>query len=780
MENILLEKNLNEAWDPKTLAKQDAEFAWETGFPMDPAEWENDDKKNIMTEYDFTEEQAEAYKNFYWDYYYICMAGDPYNDDDLDENLTETKATGARGRYQVEVFDEGDWHKLNSWSTIEKATKAGEAAVEAVYQDYRIIDKETNNEVELDEALTENRLNAPKSKDLTFLANEFDKALTKSNFKYEIWIEDDYKIAVKADDLTAIDAFAEKHFDKHNLVPDIEDHGEYHCYKLAKKDVVQEEPVEEALNEESEGDLPFTKEQVYDELKRETDNWEVKEDTFRYFYESEKDFAMEILSKHYECEYAGTDEDGWHVIHFWKQNLNKSFTTERYAYYEDEEAILKEDTQRYSFDTSAKKAERIKLQLKKKNIKCIIDDYRTSGKYFDYGDEDEELDGDVNYALVIVGVDYDDIDEEIEELTDNYPSIYIYDTVDPDRSDLPNYVYEVYNRNSDCFTTNNTIEAINKAIDFLQLTNESLIEAKNISKEHNKVTRIINDLLYAYSSDTHYGKSVSYNSLLKEKYDAKNDSGEFLVNMSFRPNPKVSINYKEGEAEKILFDSVNLFKNALESELEELGFTNYIIETLQDTLHVAKNDGNNPVVAKFKGSVLSANIHVRILVDYFKDLEEHFAVDTHDQLDEEEIKPIIEIKPVNESLEERKSAKKFEAGSEKTFTEDSEEYKQLEKAADKLTNLSVKNYKYFVGNTYLDFGSGWQWTTILAKKPNEVEYQVLSPLDWRNIMNAQSEEELDAAIAELRSDKYFQDKVKEPDMNSSDRDVFDYLNSIED
>lgn len=333
MSEKYIEKELNEAWDPKEIAKQDAEFAWETGHPMDPAEWESDDKKNIMTEYDFTEEQAEAYKNFYWDYYYICMAGDPYNDDNLDENLPETKATDTKDRYQVEEFDD---------------------------------------------------------------------------------------------------------------------------------------------------DIPYTKEEVEAELKRETNNWETKEDTIRYGFQSEKDFAMEILSQHYECEDKGKEGNAY-VIHFWKQ-----------------------------------------------------------------------------------------------------------------------------------------------------------------------------------------------------------------------------------------------------------------------------------------------------------DIEEHFAVDTHDQLDKEQIKPVIEVNPVNESIEERKSIKKFEVGSEKTFTEDSEEYAQLQKAADKLTDLSVKNYKYFVGNTYLDFGSGQQWTTILAKKPNEVEFQVLSPLSWRNILNAQSEEDLDAAIDQLRSDEYFHDKIETPNANSSERDIFNYLDSIED
>lgn len=126
-----------------------------------------------------------------------------------------------------------------------------------------------------------------------------------------------------------------------------------------------------------------------------------------------------------------------------------------------------------------------------------------------------------------------------------------------------------------------------------------------------------------------------------------------------------------------------------------------------------------------------------------------------------------------------KESKKFEVGSEKVFSEDSEEWAQLQKAADKLTKLSVRNVRYFVGNTYLDFGSGWQWTTILAKKPNEVEYQVLSPLAWRNIMNAHTEEELDSAIDSLRSDEYFGDKVKEPTIESTERDIFEYLNSVE-
>lgn len=380
MSEKYIEKELNEAWDPKEIAKEDAEFAWETGHPMDPAEWENDDKKNIMTEYDFTEEQAEAYKNFYWDYYYICMAGDPYNDDDLDENLTETKATGARGRYQVE---------------------------------------------------------------------------------------------------------------------------------------------------ESDGDIPYTKEEVEAELKRETNNWETKEDTIRYGFQSEKDFAMEILSQHYECEYKGKEGSDY-VIHFWKQAIEEHFAVDTHDQVDEEE------------------------------IKPVVE-------------------------------------------------------INP--------------------------------------VNES---AANLS--------------------------------LSDRLRRRN-AGEPVEPIKHAAEPKESPNITSKE----------------------------------------------PLSKRLKSK-----------------------------------------------LKEEKATKKFEAGSEKTFAEESEEWAQLQKAADKLTDLSVKNYKYFVGNTYLDFGSGWQWTTILAKKPNEIEFQVLSPLSWRNILNAQSEEELDAAIDQLRSDEYFHDKIETPNANSSERDIFNYLDSIED
>ena len=73
-----------------------------------------------------------------------------------------------------------------------------------------------------------------KSEDLTFLANEFDKALTSEGFNYYIDIVEGFKINVESDDLKAIDDFANEFFKKYDLAVDIEDKGDSHNYLLKK------------------------------------------------------------------------------------------------------------------------------------------------------------------------------------------------------------------------------------------------------------------------------------------------------------------------------------------------------------------------------------------------------------------------------------------------------------------------------------------------------------------------------------------------------------------
>ena len=98
-----------------------------------------------------------------------------------------------------------------------------------------------------------------KSEDLTFLANEFDKALTSEGFNYDIDIVEGFKINVKSDDIKAIDDFANEFFKKYNLAVDVEDKGDSHNYMLKKATtrpsknegyVDAFKPVKEKLDEE--------------------------------------------------------------------------------------------------------------------------------------------------------------------------------------------------------------------------------------------------------------------------------------------------------------------------------------------------------------------------------------------------------------------------------------------------------------------------------------------------------------------------------------------------
>lgn len=90
------------------------------------------------------------------------------------------------------------------------------------------------------------------SEDLTFLANQFDKALTEEGFTYDIDIIEEFKINVKADNLGEIDTFAHKFFTKYDLAVDVEDKGDSHNYllKKAKTTSAKNEGMKDSLKEE--------------------------------------------------------------------------------------------------------------------------------------------------------------------------------------------------------------------------------------------------------------------------------------------------------------------------------------------------------------------------------------------------------------------------------------------------------------------------------------------------------------------------------------------------
>ena len=135
-------------------------------------------------------------------------------------------------------------------------------AVKAEAQEEELPDAEeagmedaTDNTVEDAEETTESlhegkfgKLEAP-SEDLSFLANEFDKALEAAHdLKYDIEIKDGYIISVTSFNIKQVDDIAKECFAKHDLVPVITVVSEFvHDYKLAPQDKAAE-PAQESLH----------------------------------------------------------------------------------------------------------------------------------------------------------------------------------------------------------------------------------------------------------------------------------------------------------------------------------------------------------------------------------------------------------------------------------------------------------------------------------------------------------------------------------------------------
>lgn len=85
-------------------------------------------------------------------------------------------------------------------------------------------------------------------------------------------------------------------------------------------------------------------------------------------------------------------------------------------------------------------------------------------------------------------------------------------------------------------------------------------------------------------------------------------------------------------------------------------------------------------------------------------------------------------------------------------------YERLEAVANILTAYSKKGIRYWVDDTYFDYGQGWKWTTILAKDGEGWKWQAICPRDWELIIEAETPEELMEAVNSIRNDKFFGDK----------------------
>ena len=94
----------------------------------------------------------------------------------------------------------------------------------------------------------------------------------------------------------------------------------------------------------------------------------------------------------------------------------------------------------------------------------------------------------------------------------------------------------------------------------------------------------------------------------------------------------------------------------------------------------------------------------------------------------------------------------------KRFPVDSDEHKRLSAAAAMLTVKSPTQSRYYVGETYFDYGQDWKWTTVLCTGGTWGDYQALNPAEQEEILLCDMAE-LDRITSEVLADKFCPDHL---------------------
>ena len=100
---------------------------------------------------------------------------------------------------------------------------------------------------------------------------------------------------------------------------------------------------------------------------------------------------------------------------------------------------------------------------------------------------------------------------------------------------------------------------------------------------------------------------------------------------------------------------------------------------------------------------------------------------------------------------------KWNIGSDKLVSTDSEEFARLVDLAKLLQEKSPNGFMYTVEKTYEDFGAGMQWYNIICHNKKGDRWQVLNTKQWLELANGKLtvEQSYDSII----KDEYFQDKI---------------------
>lgn len=169
-----------------------------------------------------------------------------------------------------------------------------------------------------------------------------------------------------------------------------------------------------------------------------------------------------------------------------------------------------------------------------------------------------------------------------------------------------------------------------------------------------------------------------------------------------------------------------------------------------ENLRVVKNE--LPSGVKELGKVLGQKLGLRR-----ESLDDYMDFEGEDQEMSYTLPVDADDEDCLEGLEEE-----YKSGGERTFAPGEPEYEKIKAVADKLNSMDLVSkwdhrtpYDFSVEDVYLDYGSRWMWTTIVATLQGGGDsHQILSPKEWLDIVN--DAVPVDTLVDEMLADEYAQ------------------------
>ena len=214
-----------------------------------------------------------------------------------------------------------------------------------------------------------------------------------------------------------------------------------------------------------------------------------------------------------------------------------------------------------------------------------------------------------------------------------------------------------------------------------------------------------------------------------------------------------------------------------EHDLAWEDFVNYFEDIYQSSAEVLMDEimgwiSDHDDLAEDFENKFGVSVYADVYDDFSEEeIEEHLAIDRYDQINSPNI---LEINTTKHNKLKESVESKWNIGSNKLVSTDSQEYANLVDLAKLLQERSPNGYEYRVEKTYEDFGAGMQWYTIICDEKNGWgTHQVLNPAQWIYLANTG---DVEGTYQDLIADKYFRDKLK-TDRTAS---LFTYMNNLDD